>query len=49
MTAGKHSEESASGANNGRDVVGCCSDEFCSDIFFMTKVDRGGEVCSCLP
>lgn len=46
MTADKHSEEAASGAGSGGDVS--CSDELCSDIFFITKVDRGGEVCSCL-
>lgn len=49
MTGDKHSEEAASGAGSGKGVVGCCSDEFCSTIFFFTKVDKGGEVCSCLP
>lgn len=37
MTADKHSEETASGAGSGGDVS--CSDELCSDIFFITKVD----------
>lgn len=39
MTADKHSEEAASGAGSGRDVVGSCSDELWSDAFFITKVD----------
>lgn len=39
MTADKHSEEAASGAGSGRDVVGSCSDELWSDVFFITKVD----------
>lgn len=33
-----------SGANNGRDVVGCSSDELCSAIFFITKFDRAERV-----
>lgn len=48
MKTDKHSEEAASGAGSGRNVVGCCSDELCSAIFFITKVDKDGQVFSCV-